>query len=487
MYQTARELAAAIRAKQISASEALEASLARVDAVNPELNAVIWRNDDQARKVAAAVDTLIACSSVDELPPFCGVPIPIKDVTPVAGWPVTYCSRGAPSGASGESELVVDRFEDAGFILTGRTNASEFASLPAEDNRRYGITRNPWMASRTPGGSSSGAAAAVAAGMFAVAHASDSGGSIRIPASCCGLVGMKASRGRVPSRILAWEGGAVEGVITRDVADAAAVLDVICGPDRGQWYNAPSPVRPFSEAAAAGTGHLRVGVVSSAPFGLQIDTECRQAVHNTALTLEGMGHEIVPTELKLPDEILAAALAVVNTGTGEFEDINWEKTEPHTQASRHNAQSVNSLEYVAAVYTLQRFTREFIKPWTHDFDVLLTPTMTVIPPLAGSLLFAADTAPGALPLEVIQTNIFTAVFNTTGQPAISLPMHMTADGLPVGVQLVGGPWDESTLISISAELEEASGWRNRVPSHSGQMGIKGGACSAALTATRELR
>jgi amidase len=299
--------------------------------------------------------------------------------------------------------------------------------------------------------------------MFAMAHATDGAGSIRVPASCCGLVGLKASRGRVPSRILAWEGGAVEGVVTHDVADAAAVLDLICGPDRGQWYNPPSPVRPFTAAVAAGAGHLRVGVVSSAPFGLEVDSECREAVHTTALTLEGMGHEIIPTELILPEEVVAAALATINAGIADFEDIDWEKTELHTQTTRRNAQSVNSLEYVAAVHAIQRFTREFVKAWTRDFDVLLTPTMTVIPPRAGSVLDAADAAAGAPPLEVVQMNILAAGFNATGQPAVSLPMHMAANGLPVGVQLVGGPWDEWTLISISAELEQASGWRNRVP------------------------
>jgi amidase len=252
-------------------------------------------------------------------------------------------------------------------------------------------------------------------------------------------------------------------VITRDVADTAAVLDLICGPDHGQWYNPPSPVRSFTEAAAAGTEHLRVGLASSAPFGLEIDSACRAAVHSTALTLEGMGHEIIPTELRLPEEIVATALVTIDAGIAGFENIDWETTERHIQATRRNAESVNSVSYVAAVHEIQRFTREFVKPWTRDFDVLLTPTMTVIPPMAGSILEAADAAAGFLPPELVQMNILTAAYNTTGQPAISLPMHVAANGLPVGVQLVGAPWDESTLISISAELEEANGWRNRVP------------------------
>jgi amidase len=463
MYQTARELASAIRAKHISASEALEATLARIDEVNPELNAVIWRNDDQARATAAAADAVIARTPAEELPAFYGVPIPIKDLTPVEGWPVTYGSRGAQPGPSRESEFVVNRLRDAGFILTGRTNTSEFGALPVAENLRYGITRNPWAPDRTPGGSSGGAAAAVAAGMFTIAHATDGGGSIRVPASCCGLVGLKSSRGRVPSRVLAWEGGAVEGVITHDVADTATVLDLICGPDRGQWYNPPSPVRPFTEAVSAGAGHLRVGVVSGAPFGLEIDSECRAAVQTAALALETMGHDLIPTDLKLPETMLAAALAVINAGVAEFDGIDWDNVEPHNQASRRAAQSVHSLDYVAAVHAIQRFTREFLTPWTRDFDVLLTPTMTVLPPIAGAVLDAAHTARGALAPELIQMNILAAGFNSTGQPAISLPVHVAANGLPVGVQLIAGPWEESTLISISAELEQAAGWRHRVP------------------------
>ena len=463
MYQTARELASAIRAKHISASEALEATLARIDEVNPEYNAVIWRNDDQARADAAAADAVIAHTPAEQLPPFFGVPIPIKDLTPVQGWPVTYGSRGASPGASQESELVVDRLRAAGFILTGRTNTSEFGALPVAENLRYGITRNPWAPDRTPGGSSGGAAAAVAAGMFTIAHATDGGGSIRVPASCCGLVGLKASRGRVPSRVLEWEGGAVEGVVTRDVADTAAVLDLICGPDRGQWYNPPSPARPFTEAVTASAGQLRVGVVSGAPFGLEIDSECSAAVQSAALALETLGHNIIPTDLLLPEKMLAAALAVINAGVADFDDIDWDKAEPHTQASRRAAQSVHSVDYVAAVHAIQRFTRQFLIPWTSDFDVLLTPTMTVLPPRAGAVLAAAHAAAGALAPELIAMNILAAGFNSTGQPAISLPVHVAANGLPVGVQLIAGPWEESTLISVSADLEEAVEWRHRVP------------------------
>jgi amidase len=263
---SALSVAAAIRTKQVSPLEVLDACLARVDEVNGKVNAVIWRNDDQAR--AAAKQAGEAVARGDQLAPFHGVPIPIKDLTPVEGWPTTYGSHGAPAGTSRESELVVLALERAGFLLTGRTNTPEFGPITVAENLRYGITRNPWNLEHTPGGSSGGAGAAVASGMFPIAHANDGGGSIRIPSSCCGLVGLKPSRGRVPTLVTSWEGAAVEGVITRTVADAAAVLDVVSGPDPLCWYNAPVPQRPFAAEVGVAPGRLRIGLVERAPLGL---------------------------------------------------------------------------------------------------------------------------------------------------------------------------------------------------------------------------
>ncbi|MBO0732114.1 MAG: amidase, partial [Acidimicrobiaceae bacterium] len=238
--RTALETAAAIRRREVSPVEVLDECLARVDKYDGAINAIVWRNDDEARAAAREAAEAVTRADPADLPPFHGVPIPIKDLTKVEGWPVTYGSWTAPEEPSTESDLVVDAFRRGGFVLTGRTNTPEFGPITAAENDRYGITRNPWSTDHTPGGSSGGAAAATAAGMFPLAHANDGGGSIRIPASCCGLVGLKVSRGRVPDFVTAWEGGAVEGVVTRDVADTAAVLDLISGPDRGCWYNAPA-------------------------------------------------------------------------------------------------------------------------------------------------------------------------------------------------------------------------------------------------------
>ena len=268
---SALELAAAIRRRELSAVELLEQCLAAVDERNPQLNAVTWRNDDDARAAAEEADRRVQAG---EEAPFLGVPIPIKDLTPVAGWPVTYGSDGAPPGPSEESELVVDALARAGFVLCGRTNTPAFGVITAAENTRHGISRNPWDPERTPGGSSGGAGAAVAAGMFPIAHANDGGGSIRIPASYCGLVGFKPSRGRVPRLAQSWLGAVVEGVVAHTVADSASVLDAIAGPDLHAWYNAPAPQRPFAELASAAPQRLRVGLMASAPLGIPTDEPC---------------------------------------------------------------------------------------------------------------------------------------------------------------------------------------------------------------------
>src|SRR5437763_8554815 len=255
----ALDLAAALRAREISSVELLEACLAEVDRLNQSLNAVVWRDDEAARAEARAADERLAAG---EEAPFLGVPIPIKDLTEVHGQPVTYGSRGRSMEPwQGPSELVVDAFRRAGFVLACRTNTPEFGHITATENLRWGITRNPWDTSRTPGGSSGGAASATAGGMFPVAHANDGGGSIRIPASCCGLVGLKASRGRTPRRAQSWLGAVVEGAVTRTVADSAAILDAVSGPDRYAWYNAPAPDRPFRDEVGADPGRLRIGLM----------------------------------------------------------------------------------------------------------------------------------------------------------------------------------------------------------------------------------
>jgi amidase len=464
-FPTALELAEAIRTKQVSPTEVLDETLARIDARNPSINAVTWRDDEDARRRAKLADDLVASSDASELPPFCGVPIPIKDLTPVAGWPTTYGSAGATDEPTSESELVVTAFERAGFVLVGRTNTPEFGPITAAENVRYGISRNPWNTDHTPGGSSGGASAATAAGIFPIAHANDGGGSIRIPASCCGLVGLKVSRGRVPVLAQAWEGAAVEGVVSHTVADTAAVLDAISQPDPLGWWNAPAPTRPFRDEVGAPADRLRVAVVTDTALGLPTDPSCVDATTRAAAALEAAGHVVVDAA---PDfrieEFIAHFVTVVNSGLAAYDDrVDWSRVEEHNRLSREAAGQVDCITYAKAVAALQGWTRGVNAQWGGDFDVLLTPTMAIEPARAGQILTEVQADPGGISPTVLHSVLFTAVFNMNGLPAISVPVHQADSGLPVGVQLVAGPWDEATLIRLASHLEEALPWRDRHP------------------------
>jgi len=456
---SALELAGALRRREVSSVELLDACLAAVDERNPQLNAIIWRDDAGARERAAEADRRIEAG---EEAPFLGVPIPIKDLTPVAGWPVTFGSRGAPEGPSQESELVVDALVQAGFVLCGRTNSPEFGVLTATENSRYGITRNPWDTERSPGGSSGGAGAAVAGGMFPIAHANDGGGSIRIPASYCGLVGLKPSRGRVPRLAQGWLGAVVEGVLARTVADAAVVLDETSSPDPLCWYNAPAPARPFAQETDTPPGTLRIGLMAQAPLGISTDEPCVEAARAVATTLEELGHSVEEVEVPtVSEEMIPSFITLTVGGLADYEGVDWSVTDAHIAHQRKRAGEIGAFDYVLAGRTLELISRRELARWGRDFDVLLTPTSAIVPPLAGAILEAQLAAPADPVLDVVRSVSFTAFGNVTGQPAISLPLHWSEDGLPIGVQLVGGPWEEARLIALAAQLEQALPWSDR--------------------------
>lgn len=461
----ALELAKALRSRELSSVELLDACLAAVDTRNPELTAVTWRNDEDARAAAKDADRRLA---EGEKAPFLGVPLPIKDLTPVAGWPVTYGSRGAPAGASEESELVVDELVRAGFVLCGRTNTPEFGVITAAENLRHGISRNPWDTERSPGGSSGGAAAAVASGMFPIAHANDGGGSIRIPASYCGLVGLKPSRGRVPRLAQSWLGAVVEGVVTRTVADSAAVLDTIAAVDPLAWYNAPAPARPFSEETQAPPGALRIGLMAEAPLGIPTDEACVAGARAAAAALEQLGHLVEEVEVPtISEEMIPSFIVLTQGGLADYEGVDWSAVEPHIAHQRQLSGEIGAYDYVLAARKLELLSRQELARWGRDFDVLLTPTSAILPPIAGSILEQQHATPEAPVLDVVASVSFTAFGNVTGLPAVSLPLHRTDADLPVGVQLVGGPWDEATLIRLSAQLEQALPWADRRPALAG--------------------
>jgi amidase len=360
---------------------------------------------------------------------------------------------------------VVDAFRDAGFVLACRTNTPEFGHITATENLRWGITRNPWDVSRTPGGSSGGAASATAGGMFPAAHANDGGGSIRIPASCCGLVGLKPSRGRVPRISQSWLGAVVEGAVTRTVADSAAILDAIAGFDRYAWYNAPAPERPFADEVGADSGSLRIGLMTGGPSGMPIEPVCSEAARRVGEALEQLGHVVEPAEVAtVSEELIGPFIALVEASLGEYlGDTDFDQAEPHIAAQVANAQGRSSLEYARAAKEIKRLSRELMAPWGRDFDVLVTPTLGIAPPPAGLIMEVSHSAPGEPAEVVVGTVAFTAFANVTGQPAISLPVHQTDDGVPVGAQLVGSPFDEAALLQLAGALEQALPWADRQP------------------------
>ena len=464
--RSALELAASLRAGELSSVELLDACLAEVDRLNDSINAVVWRDDEDARAHASAADERLAAG---DQAPFLGVPLPIKDLTEVHGQPVTYGSRGRDMTAwEGPSEIVVDAFRDAGFVLACRTNTPEFGHITATENLRWGITRNPWDLARTPGGSSGGAGAATASGMFPVAHANDGGGSIRIPASCCGLVGLKASRGRTPRLAQSWLGAVVEGAVTRTVADSAAILDAISRFDPYAWYNAPAPQRPFAAEVGADAGRLRIGLMDGGPGGMPIDPACSEAARKAAHALEELGHSVEPAEVAtVSEEFVAPFILLVFSAHGEaMADVDFTLVEPHIAAEFEQARALPAVDYVAAAKGLERLSRTLMAPWGRDFDVLITPTMGVPPPPAGAIMELTHANPGQ-PVElVIATVAFTAFANVTGLPAISLPVH-ESDGLPIGAQLIGSPFDEATLIRLASALEQALPWADRRPAVAG--------------------
>ncbi|MEU7583556.1 amidase [Streptomyces sp. NPDC041068] len=468
-FTSAVELAAAIRRKEVSPVEVADGYLRRMDELDPRLNAFCHRADHDVRKAAAsAADAVVRAASPEDLPPFHGVPLPVKDYLDVAGWPTTYGSAGADPAPATASAPVVRRFTDAGFVLLGKTTLSEFGSLPFTESEALGISRNPWDPDRSPGGSSSGAGAAVASGMAPIAHAADGGGSIRIPASCNGLVGLKPTRGLVTDATIACEGMATDGVLTRTVADSAAALDVLARHDPSAWWSPPTPQRPFADAlTTAPPTELRIGVLVDPPIaGMSMDPACLAAVDTTLRALEAAGHHVVDAPLPLPqtDELITAFTTIWNVAAAGMPLADQDRVEPHNRAQREAAWAVDSWAYAQALQRTQRLSRRIVEAFVGSFDLLVTPTMACLPPSIGFW----RTGSGDDPMTPLRNSyplaVFTSLFNVTGQPAISLPVHHDdVTGLPVGVQLVAAPWREDLLLQVARTLELALPWADRRP------------------------
>jgi amidase len=461
-FISAIDLAAALRRRDVSAAEVADFYLDRVDALNPAINAIVWMDVDDVKRRARIADERIAAGTAR---PFEGVPLPIKDLTPVKGQPYTLSSLAVDAEPADANEVTVDILEDAGFVLFGRSNSPEFGPLTVSENQRWGKTRNPWNTDYTSGGSSGGASAAVAAALAPVGHASDGGGSIRVPSAATGLVGLKPSRGRVPNDVRGWEQSTTEGAITRSVADAAAMLDVLGVADRLAWYSAPDPARPFSAEVGAPGPRLRIGLLLDAPTGVEVDDACVEAAQALARALEHAGHHVEPVApfLFTPEAGAGFADLVISAsvwGT-PFDHSRVDQLDPYIRYRFDRATTFHAGEYVALANRLQWESRSVVAQWGRDFDLLLTPTTAVRTPLVGSVYDEANNDPSGPRLTELRTISFTSFVNMAGLPAISLPVHTGPDGMPLGAQLIGGPFDEATLLGVASEVEPAFDWTQR--------------------------
>ena len=467
LFTPALDLATAVRRKEVSPVELVDLSLDAIDRLDGRLNAFSHRADDEVRKAAsAAADAVV--TDPDDLGLFHGIPLPVKDLVNVAGWPTTYGSAGASRAPAAVSDPVVERFVDAGFVLVGKTTTSEFGAISFTESEALGVTRNPWDPDRTPGGSSGGAGVAVAAGMAPLAHAADGGGSIRVPASATGLVGLKPTRGRVTSAKVEVEGLATQGVITRSVADTAAALDVLARHDPGAWWSPPTPSTSFADAVSARPpAGLRVGVLADAPVeGIDVDPACRTAVEVTLRALEAAGHRVVDTAIPTPpaDELIAVFTTLWNVSAAGVPLADPDAVEPHNRALRERARGIDSWDYATAVQQAERLSRGIAEGFVAGVDLLVTPTMACLPPPVGAWREGTEAEPLMAVLNCYPLAVFTSLFNVTGLPAISVPVHHDErTGLPVGVQIVAAPWREDLLLQVARTLEEAHPWGDRRP------------------------
>ena len=471
-----------ISTREATSTELVDASIERIEQLDGDLNAVVMRWFERARHQAEAFDEL-PITDEHRSAPFAGVPFLLKDLgCNVAGLPVTSGNRAArdePPLATGDSNLTA-RFRDAGLITLGRTNSPEFGSLPVTEPAAYGPTRNPWNTGHTPGGSSGGAAAAVAAGIVPIAHASDGGGSIRIPASCCGLVGLKPSQGRVSMGPERDESGlSTQLCVSRSVRDTARMLDAVHGPGVGDSVIAPAPTRPYVDELGADPGRLRIGLLDHHPIGGELHADCVTAVRSAASLLEGLGHDVSPGHPPILEDgefprrfaaMWAALMAVAIDSLGQaigrtltaddVEQVNW--------AQRDYASQLSAAQYATSLAAVGQYRRHVQGWWADGWDLLLTPTLSAPPlPIGGLYGDQGDDVDPANPMapsiRAGRFVAFTPQFNASGQPAISLPLHWNDDGLPIGVQLVAAYGREDILIQVAAQLEAAAPWADRRP------------------------
>jgi amidase len=465
LFKPAGELAGLVRNGEVGARVLTETALDRIEALDADLNAFVHLDPDGALATADEIE------ASDERP-FAGVPIAVKDTTAVAGMPYRMGSDLFGDFVPDHDSFVVRRLREAGFVIVGKTNLPEYGILPVTEPRRFGPTRNPWDTERTPGGSSGGAAAAVASGMVPLAHGSDGGGSIRIPAACCGLVGLKPSRGRVSRGPDQGDDFLVQdGVLTRTVAETAELLDVLAGYEPGDATWAPPPDEPFARAAAREPGRLRIGVTTVPAIATEVDPMCERAARDAAELLATLGHEVREIDPPWAGEDLMRVFTLV-FGTPVAMGMRFgaevtgrepsaELVEPLSWTIYEGIRERDPVDYLLARTQLTAASREIVALWK-DYDAVVTPALAQRPVRIGEIDACSDD-----PWEDFRRSgaftPYTALFNVTGQPAVSLPLFHGDDGLPLCVQLAGRPAGEAQLLSLAAQLEAARPWADRRP------------------------
>ncbi len=456
---------------ELSPLELVEAAIVRLEKLNPKLNAVIHPALDRAREWAASSDLPTG--------PFRGVPILMKDIGGQEAGAPNHCGMRFLKDAGwteAEDSYFTRKLKDAGMVSLGRTNTPELALLPTTEPAAYGATANPWSPDHSAGGSSGGAAAAVAAGLVPAAHASDGGGSIRGPASMCGLVGLKPTRGRNsfgPGLGERWSGLSCEFFVTRTVRDTAALLDVTAGAMPGDPYSAPPPARSFASECDAEPSPLRIGFMAGAPRGLDVHPDCQRAVEQTVEALSSVGHEVEeahPSALDDPESV-AQYVKVVTANTARALDawgakvgraVEEHDVEPLTWLLAEQGRRLTATDFLATLEFVHQFGRRVAAWWEGGFDLLLTATQGAPPPDLG-FISSTPEEPARAFVRAAPYGVFTLPFNITGQPAISLPLHWTQDGLPVGIQLVAPYAGEALLLRVASQLERARPWAERRP------------------------
>lgn len=459
-------LADLVRRKEVKPIELLEAAIERIERLNPTLNAVVTPMYEQARAAAAG-----------KLPdgPFTGVPFLIKDLGAVyAGVPMTMGSSVMRNFVPDHDNELVARLKRAGLIILGKTNTPEFGILPTTEPRLFGPSRNPWDVNRTTGGSSGGSAAAVAARWVPMAHANDGGGSIRIPASCCGLFGLKPTRARNPMGPDfgdIFTGLVADHAVTRSVRDSAALLDATSGPDVGDPYWAPPPLRPFLQEVGADPGKLRIAFTTTAATGVKVHGDCVSAVREAAALCASLGHEVVEASPAVNRELVTRSFMVLwssgcawtidGIGLATGRTLTREQFEPLTWGLYEMGRQQTASAYLLSLAFLQRVARDIARFFL-VYDVCLTPTLSEPPVPLGTF-----DSPPEDPLQGLRRAEafvpFTPICNATGQPAMSVPLYWNAAGLPVGVHFIGRFGDEATLFRLAAQLESARPWAGRRP------------------------